>query len=301
MRMLVTGGSGQVGRALVEGAQAPQQIVAPPRAVLDLTKPATIAAALDRRPDIVVNAAAYTAVDKAEDEPEAAFAANRDGVAELARQCAARNIPLIHLSTDYVFDGTKRGGYVETDTTNPLSVYGDSKQQGEAALRAAHTQHVILRCSWVFGSHGTNFVRAILTRAANGGGLRVVDDQRGCPTPVSAIAGAISRVAKRIGSGADVPWGTFHYAGREPVTWFEFAKAILAYAQPWLPTVPAIEPIPTSGYPTRARRPANSVLDCGLIASRYGITPDSWKGPLADAVAGMRATILDSVRASRVR
>jgi dTDP-4-dehydrorhamnose reductase len=288
--MVLFGGTGQVGRALAEAA-GQIELIAPARAQADLSRPESLAPVLAARPDIVVNAAAYTAVDRAEDEPAAAFAANRDGPAALARLCAAAGIPLIHLSTDYVFDGTKAGAYVESDAPRPLNVYGQSKLEGEVAVRTLSERHIILRCSWIFGGHGTNFVRAILARAVRGEGLRVVDDQRGCPTPASAIAGAIVHLAEQMAGGRDLAWGTYHFAGRDPVTWFEFAGAIVKCASPWLATVPSLTPIPSSAYPVRARRPANSVLDCALIAKRLGIVTQPWEEALGPAVAGLRSAI----------
>jgi dTDP-4-dehydrorhamnose reductase len=293
MRVLLFGGSGQVGRALAELAEEAGSfhLVAPPRDTVDLTRPATIASALAARPDIVINTGAYTAVDRAEDEPAMAFAVNRDAPGELARLCAVGGIPLIHLSTDYVFDGAKADPYVESDAPGPLNVYGKSKLEGEIAVRQRHERHIILRCSWIFGRHGGNFVRSILARAVRGENLQVVDDQRGCPTPAAAIARAIFRIAEQAVAGRDFAWGTYHFAGRNPVTWFEFAAAILKCASPWLATVPSLTPIPSSAYPARARRPANSVLDCTLIAKRLGIVTEPWEGALGPAIAGLRSTI----------
>jgi dTDP-4-dehydrorhamnose reductase len=290
MKVLLTGGAGQVGRMLIARAPAGLQIAAPPRAKLDLTHAASLTGYLDQRPDVVVNAAAFTAVDRAEAMPEAAFAANRDGAAALARACAERAIPLIHLSTDYVFDGSKQDAYVEADTPNPVNVYGASKLAGEIAVRAACERHVVLRCSWVFGPHGGNFVRSVLMRAARREKLRVVDDQRGCPTATSSIARALVTIARRIAEGERC-WGTYHLAGREPVTWFEFAQAAVDAARPWLPAVPAIDPIPTAQYATPARRPMNSVLDCTLLAQRFGLAQESWRGPLAETVASIGAEL----------
>lgn len=290
MRMVLFGGTGQVGRALAEMAGT-IDLVAPPRDQADLSRPESMAAVLAARPDIVVNAAAYTAVDRAEDEAQAAFAANRDGPAALARLCATAGVPLIHLSTDYVFDGTKAGPYVEGDAPGPLNVYGKSKLEGEIAVRRLSERHIILRCSWIFGRHGMNFVRSILARAVRGEGLRVVDDQRGCPTPAAAIAGAIIQLAEQAAAGRELAWGTYHFAGRNPVTWFEFAGAIVKCASPWLATVPSLTPIPSSAYPARARRPANSALDCALIAQRLGIVTQPWEEALGPAVAGLRGAI----------
>lgn len=288
VKVLLTGGRGQVGQAVLAQMPAAVRIDAPSRAELDLTRPASMAAWLDRRPDVVVNAAAFAAVEEAEERPEAAFAVNRDGAAELARQCAARGIALIQLSTDYVFDGQKVGAYVETDAANPLNVYGRSKLAGEEAVRACLDRHVILRCSWIFGPHGANFVRSILARAARGEPLRVVDDQRGRPTASASVARAILAVVQGIAEGR-AAWGTYHYGGREPVTWFELAKAALAAARPWLGEVPAIAPIPSADFPTRAQRPRNSVLDCARFEAHFGCAPESWQRPLEETVAAIGA------------
>ena len=282
VNVLLTGGQGQVGRMLLERAPASMRLHAPSRAELDLTRPRTIAPCLAVLPDVVINAAAFTAVDQAEETPDAAFAVNRDGAAALAQACSARGIPLIHLSTDYVFEGTGAGAYRESDAAHPLNVYGRSKLEGEAAIRAVHAQHVILRCSWVFGPHRHNFVRSIVARAIRGDRLRVVNDQRGCPTATSLLADAIFAIIQRIVAGGDVPWGLYHYAGREPVTWFAFAQAIVAAARPWLQHAPVVEPIASTEFPVRARRPPYSVLDCSLIAERFGVTAQSWHGPLAE-------------------
>lgn len=286
MKILVIGGSGQVGRALIASAPAAIAFLAPSQAECDLTRPVTIARALEQRPDLVVNAAAFTSVDAAEDNPAAAFAVNRDGPATLARLCRSRAIPLLHLSTDYVFDGTKQGPYTEVDTPRPLNVYGRSKLEGEDAVRAAQPHHVILRTSWIFAPHGDNFVRAILARAIRGEALRVVADQRGCPTPASAIADAILTIARRIGAGGAVPWGVYHFAGREAVSWFEFAGAILDAARPGVPEV-TVTAIASADRPARARRPRNSILGCGLIARTFGISAEPWANDLAAAVAGL--------------
>jgi dTDP-4-dehydrorhamnose reductase len=291
VKILLTGGGGQVGRMLLESAPAAVHILAPLRAELDLTKPPTIAGWLAQAPDLVVNAGAFTAVDLAEKEPAAAFAANRDGAAELARQCAARDVPIVHLSTDYVFDGRKQGAYVESDAPQPISVYGQSKLEGEAGVREANPRHVILRCSWVFGPHGGNFVRSVLERAMRGEALCIVDDQRGCPTPTELIAAAVFAIAERYARSRALPWGLYHCAGREAVTRFAFGQAILDVARPWLPVPPRIEPVKTGHYATLARRPANSALDCALLAARLGVETGSWRAPLARTVADIAAAL----------
>jgi dTDP-4-dehydrorhamnose reductase len=293
MRLLLTGSTGQVGRMLVAIAPPATLIAAPPRAALDLARPETFTPFLDARPDVVVNAAAFTAVDLAEREPEAAFAVNRDGAAALARQCAERGIALIHLSTDYVFDGRKDGAYLETDPAAPLSVYGRSKLEGETAVRALNERHVILRCSWVFGPHGPNFVRSIVARGARGETLSIVNDQRGCPTATSSIARAILAVARRMTHG-DAVWGTYHYAGQPAVTWFEFAEAIVTEARRWMRRTPQLAAIRSEDHVAPAPRPANSVLDCTAFTQRFGLAPESWQAPLAESVAIIGAALAPS-------
>lgn len=294
MKLLLTGSTGQVGRMILAIAPPAFRIAAPPRAELDLTQPQTFAPFLDAGPDVVINAGAYTAVDRAESERDLAFAVNRDAAAALAQQCAARGIPLIHFSTDYVFDGSKKGAYVETDATAPLSVYGRSKLEGETAVRALNERHVILRCSWIFGPHGHNFVRSIVARAARGEALRVVNDQRGCPTATSSIAKAILAVARRIAAGGEAVWGTYHYAGQPAVTWFEFAEAIVAEARRWVPATPKIAAIRSEEYVAAAARPANSVLDCAAFTRRFDLAPESWRIPLMESVASIGAALAPS-------
>jgi dTDP-4-dehydrorhamnose reductase len=274
------------------------RIAAPPRAALDLARPETFATFLDAGPDLVVNAAAFTDVDLAEREPGPAFAANRDGAAALAAQCAERGIPLIHLSTDYVFDGRKAGAYVETDAAAALSVYGRSKLEGETAVRARNQRHVILRCSWVFGPHGPNFVRSIVMRAARGEPLRVVNDQRGCPTATSSIAKAILAVARRI-TGGEAVWGTYHYASQPPVTRFAFAEAIVAEAQCWVRGTPKLTAIRSADYAGPAARPANSVLDSAAFTQRFGLAAEPWQGPLREVVASIGAELSSGARRER--
>ena len=286
LRVLATGGGGQVGRELARrGAAAGAGVAALPRAELDIADPAAIRAALDRlRPDVVVNAAAYTAVDRAESEPDAAFAANRDGAANVARACAAAGVPLVHISTDYVFDGTKDGPWTEDDAPNPLGVYGRSKLAGEAAARAAHARLVVLRTSWVYAAHGGNFARTMLRLGAERDRLRVVDDQRGAPTFAGDIADAALAVARRIAGRADAPWGLYHYAARGETTWRGFAEAILEAAAPALGRRPVVEPIATAEYPTPAARPANSTLDCARIDAAFAPPRRCWREGLAEVL-----------------
>ena len=277
--LLVFGAGGQLGRELLRADPPPGGTVAGvTRAEADITQSRSIETALDRvRPTLVINAAAYTAVDKAESEPEAAFAVNRDGPALLAAACRARELPLIQVSTDYVFDGTKAGAYNEDDPVAPLGVYGASKEAGERAVREALEAHVILRTAWVFGAFGGNFVKTMLRLAESRPELGVVDDQTGCPSPARAIAAAILAIA---GSGLGA-WGTYHFAGRPPVTWHGFAAAIFAArARRCGEAGPRLKAITTADYPMPARRPANSVLDGSKLARVYGIEPAHWAAGL---------------------
>jgi dTDP-4-dehydrorhamnose reductase len=229
------------------------------------------------RPDMVINAAAYTAVDRAESEPDAAWAANCTGPAQLAAGCREAAIPLIHISTDYVFDGSKQGPYREDDPVNPLGVYGRSKEAGDRALREALAEHVILRTAWVYSAHGHNFVKTMLRLAGERPVLRVVADQTGSPTSAADI------VVRRLAAG-EGRWGTFHFTGGGAVTWHGFAEAIFELAAPWRGPPPRVEAITTADYPTPARRPTNSVLDCRLIADAFGIVPRPWSEALAEVI-----------------
>jgi dTDP-4-dehydrorhamnose reductase len=232
-------------------------------------------------PDLVINAAAYTAVDQAEQEPDAAFAINRDGPAALAEACAKIGAPLLHLSTDYVFDGMKAGPYCEDDPVNPLSVYGASKEAGERAIRARLPDHLILRSSWVYAPEGRNFVRTMLRLARECEEVRVVDDQRGSPTAAADIAGALIAAAGRILAGGR-DFGTFHFCGQGATSWHGFAQAIFEVSQGRRPRLLAV---PSSAYPTPALRPANSVLDCGKFRRSYGISARPWRESLVQCLA----------------
>jgi len=283
-RVLVTGGSGQVGRSIADlasdGRFAALDIVVADRSMVDITDRAGLGAAFDRmRPEVVVNAAAYTAVDAAETDEAAAMAANADGVASLADLCAAHGARLIHLSTDYVFDGTKDGWYVESDPIAPLGVYGRTKAAGEAAARACPT-HLILRTSWVYAAHGNNFVRTMLRIGAERPEVGVVDDQVGCPTSARDIAEALLHL-----SSLDVN-GTYHLAGADSASWREFAVAIFAAAD--LTTTANL--ISTADFPTPAPRPANSRLDSSALADATGVRLPGWR----DSLSGVVSAILDT-------
>ena len=283
MKWLVTGANGQVGHALMEAA--PDEVLGLNRDALDITDPEAVRRALEANaPDAVINAAAYTAVDRAEAEPEAAFAVNRDGAANLADACAEVGIPLLHISTDYIFDGTKTAPYTEHDAPNPLGVYGQSKWEGEEAVRARLDQHIILRTAWVFGAHGANFVQTILRLARERETLRIVADQHGHPTPASAIAAALLHIA-RMAVARQAPWGTYHFAGRPPTTWYGFAEVIVAEAaaQEAL-AVHTLEPITTADYPTSARRPANTLLDTTRITEAFDLAMPDWRSELSQLI-----------------
>lgn len=269
--VIVAGSGGQLGYELLR-AHWPEgvRVAGPP---FDITDAAAVARAVASA-DLLINAAAYTAVDRAEDEPERAFAVNRDGTRVLAQACAARGIPLLHVSTDYVFDGTKSTAYTEDDPVNPVGVYGASKLAGEVALREVLPEHVIVRTAWVFGAHGHNFVKTMLRLGAERDVLHVVNDQRGCPTPAADLAWALIRVATQV-LGGDAHFGTFHFTGAPVTTWCGFARAILA-GKPV-----RVDPIATKDYPTRAVRPANSELDCTRITHAYGAAPRPWRDGLA--------------------
>jgi dTDP-4-dehydrorhamnose reductase len=281
MRILIFGSTGQVGRELGRVAWPKSVTIRQlDRSRCDLAAPAAAGEkVLEIRPDLVINAAAHTAVDRAESEPALAAAINRDSPSAMADACRTIGARLIHLSTDYVFDGEKRAPYVEDDPVAPLSVYGRTKQEGEAAIKARLQEHIILRTSWVFAAHGSNFVRTMLRLAKERTELRIVADQRGAPTAARDIAQAIAAIVDRI-AGGYAAWGTFHFASSESTTWFDFAEAIFALRD----SGPKLVPIKTKEYKTPARRPLYSVLDCARVAQKCGISQPDWREALADIV-----------------
>jgi dTDP-4-dehydrorhamnose reductase len=276
--ILITGGQGQLASALAAAALVPVRHVGRPD--FDFDRPETIAACFRAAdPWLVVNAAAHTAVDAAETQVDAAYRANRDGPAELARLCAGAGVPLIHISTDYVYDGSKETPYVETDPTGPQGVYGASKLAGEQAVLASGARAIILRTAWVYAATGRNFLLTMLNLAKTRDRLTVVADQRGCPTAAADLAAAILAIADRIAATGwdDRYQGVFHAAGAGETTWFGFATTIFAQAALLGAKVPAVEPIPTSAYPTPARRPANSRLDCSRLAAVFDLRLPPWR------------------------
>jgi dTDP-4-dehydrorhamnose reductase len=283
-RLLVTGASGQVGAALSAARPAAGwDILAPSHDRFDLARPDSMADGLSRlNPDLVVNCAAFTAVDRAESEPEAAFAVNDLAPGQIARWCHGRNRPMIHLSTDYVFPGDGARPYREDDPTGPLGVYGASKLAGEQRVRQECARHVILRTAWVYAATGHNFVRTMLRLGRDRDAVSVVDDQRGCPTAADSIARGLWRIIERLDAEADrAPFGTYHYVDRGETTWHGFAREIFDRSAAAGRPTPRLQPIASALYPTPARRPAYSVLDTSRIEATFGIHPPRWQDCLA--------------------
>ena len=290
MRILVTGAGGQVGGALLRTARSTRFTLLPAdRAVLDLADHPSIRSRLDRAaPDIVVNCAAYTAVDQAESEPDRAFAVNARGPGVVAEWCRDHDRALLHLSTDYVFDGTASRPYREDDPINPQNVYGASKAEGEAEVRRACPRHVILRTAWVYAADGKNFVRTMLRLGAARDALDIVADQRGCPTAAGNIANAILAVLARLADDSTIS-GTYHYVDSGETTWFDFADRIFAGAAPYWGRRPAVRPITTAQSPTPARRPGYSVLDTGKFQASFAVVPPPWQASLDQVVTEVLA------------
>jgi dTDP-4-dehydrorhamnose reductase len=288
MRIVVTGREGQVVRSLVERSTANDVEVVPiGRPELDLTAPAEeIAAALaSARPDVIVSAAAYTQVDKAETERETAFAVNERGPAAIARAARVLGAPLIHASTDYVFDGSKSTPYTEEDETHPASVYGASKLSGEQAVLAEHGGAVVLRTAWVYSPFGSNFVKTMLRLAGDRDEISVVADQRGNPTSALDIADGIIRVAANLRASSDTNLrGIFHMTGAGDASWAEFAEVIFAASAELGGPVAAVRHIRAVDYPTPARRPSNSRLDAGKLAAVHGVALPDWPSSLKHVV-----------------
>lgn len=279
MRLAVTGKNGQVVSALQALASDELEIVALGRPELDLAQPETVLTALrEVKPDVVVSAAAYTAVDKAESEQDIAFAVNRDGARAVAQAASDIGIPVIHLSTDYVFDGTKDTAYVESDPTGPTSVYGRSKLEGERAVSEATDNYVVLRTAWVYSEYGNNFVKTMLRLSENRDEINVVADQFGCPTSANDIAAAVVTIARKLVEDASAPLrGVFHLSGTGETNWANFAKQIFALSAENGGKSIVVNDITTAQYPTPARRPANSRLDCSKLEEVYGIKLPSWQ------------------------
>jgi dTDP-4-dehydrorhamnose reductase len=285
MRILLFGGDGQVGHALQTGGSFASELKVATRQDCDLTDADSLRMLVRGvRPDIIVNAAAYTAVDKAESDRESCFAVNATAPGVMAIEAAALGARLVHYSTDYVFDGNKTTPYVEEDLTGPRNVYGASKLAGEEAITQAGGEFLILRTSWVYGNHGANFLKTMLRLRTERPELRIVADQYGAPTSADAIAEATVRILKRAGTGSWVS-GVYHMTAAGATSWYEFAKAIFARAGG---PGPSVVPIATAEYPTAAARPANSVLSNEKFAATFGFRLPDWEQQL-DAVMAARA------------
>jgi dTDP-4-dehydrorhamnose reductase len=288
MRIVVTGREGQVARSLRErGAAAGVEILPLARPEIDLARPHSIQAPLSAlRPDAVVNAAAYTAVDRAESEREQAFAINATGAGAVAAAAAALGVPVIHLSTDYVFDGALDRPYVESDMPNPMTAYGQSKLDGERMVAAAQPDHAILRTAWVYSPFGKNFVRTMLALAAQRAEISIVGDQHGSPTGALDIADAILAVARRMieRPGTVELRGVFHLAGDGEASWAELAEAIFDESRAVGGPSARVIPIPSSAYPTPARRPANSRLNGDRMQAVFGVRLPPWRPSLSACV-----------------
>lgn len=286
MRVLLFGPGGQLGREILD--RAPRHgvsVAAVDRAMADLTDADAVAAAVERAGvDIVINAAAYTAVDQAESEEALAHLVNAAAPGAMARACAGRGLPLIHVSTDYVFDGSGTEAWRETDPVGPVGAYGRSKLAGERAVTAAGGRSLIVRTSWVFSPYGRNFVKTMLSLAERPE-LRVVDDQHGCPTAAGDLADALLVAARRmVEEPAGSVRGLLHFTGAGATTWRDFAEVVFALAGG---AAPVIVPVPTSEYPTPAKRPANSVLDCSRVETLLGIRPRAWRDGLAETLRAL--------------
>lgn len=274
-KLLVFGAGGQVGSHLLETAgRLGRDAVGRTHAETDICDPCAVGKALaEEKPGFVVNAGAYTAVDKAESDADTAFKVNRDGAEVVASAACKAGVPLLHLSTDYVFDGRATRPYTETDSVGPQGAYARSKEAGERAVMAAHDRHLILRTAWVYGPFGTNFLRTMLRLGAEREELAIVDDQTGCPTMTGDIAAAILAMVETAESAQFRDWGVYHYAGADVVTWFGFAGMIFAQAEAFGRKAPRLRPIGTADYPTPAPRPAYSVLSTAKIERVFGIKP----------------------------
>lgn len=284
MRTIVVGTSGQLATELHRATRSSDIELVPPTKV-ELADEAAVAALLDEvQPALVINAAAYTAVDRAESDRERAFAVNAEGPATLARWCHERSARLVHVSTDYVFDGAQNAPYATDAPTRAINTYGESKLAGEEAIRRELKEHVIVRTSWVFSAHGQNFVKTMLRLAQERSELRVVADQFGRPTPAQDLAAAIWRIVATLARQGDLPWGTYHFAGAGSTSWHGFAQAIVDAQTPITGKTPRVTAIATSDFPTPARRPTSSILDTCGFERTFGITPAPWQAGLERVV-----------------
>jgi len=290
MKILIAGAGGQLGKNLSEISQLSYDIFALDRQALDITDFQSVEKVISEiHPDCVINAAAYTAVDKAEIEPEQAFNVNRDGPANLAKVCSLLDIPLIHVSTDYVFSGNKSSPYVETDEVKSINVYGESKWLGEEAVRDNCQKHIILRVSWVFGFYGNNFVKTIQRLAREREELRIVNDQVGAPTSTENISKVLLQIVEKIKMPGFYGYGTYHYCDGPATNWFEFAEAIVNETKQYEDLfVKTITPITTKEFPTPAKRQKNSRMDCSKLKTQFGIEQYFWQTALKKMVKDLQ-------------
>lgn len=297
MLVFVVGAEGQLARSLAERAFGRHgvSLIHGTRPGFDLLRPDEVeAAVVAAKPDLVVNAAAYTAVDKAEAEADLAFGVNDRGAAALARAATRLGVPIIHISTDYVYSGQKAGAYVETDATGPLGVYGKSKLAGEKSVAAANAWHIILRTSWVYSPFGANFVKTMLRLGGQRDSLGIVSDQVGSPTSALDLADCVLAVGDRLLQDKDVS-GVYHVAGTGYASWFDFASEIFNIQSSMGYRVPVVSPIQTTDYPTAAQRPANSRLDCSKLKTAFGYAMPAWQLSLRDCMVRLRDDAADGI------
>jgi dTDP-4-dehydrorhamnose reductase len=283
MRVLVTGSNGQVGFLLKQLLNDSVELLALTRQEFDITNEEAVNETVSNfKPQVIINAAAYTAVDKAESEEYIAYSVNGDGPKFLAQAASNIDSVLIHISTDYVFEGNASGQYIETDPVNPQGIYGKSKLAGEDAVAENCSKHLILRTAWVFGEHGNNFVKTMLRLAKDRDELGIVNDQFGGPTYAGDIAKAIVSIVDKISKDKVVNWGIYHYSGAPYVNWYEFAKNIFEKAEQngAIEKAPNLSGISSEQFPTPAKRPENSKLSCEKIHSEFGILPSNWRAEL---------------------
>ncbi|MBR9827439.1 MAG: dTDP-4-dehydrorhamnose reductase [Oceanospirillales bacterium] len=282
-KVLIFGAAGQVGHALSELLeQAPGiEPVALSRRQADITDAAVVQQQLQKHlPDYVVNCAAYNRVDAAERQQEQAYAINRDGAEQLAKACAGLSIPLLHLSSDYVFDGHYASGYSEEDEASPLGVFGSSKWQGEEVIRAIQPQHLILRVSWIFSTRGENYLLRTLEQARHEALIDAADDRRGCPTSADDVARVVLAILRQLTCGIDV-WGTYHYCGAEITTRYGFSEALIAAARQYEALkVEQLNAVASANLSILAQRPASSVLKCRKLLDTFGIRQRPWRSEL---------------------
>ncbi|MCZ4294798.1 dTDP-4-dehydrorhamnose reductase [Vibrio sinaloensis] len=280
--MMITGCRGQVGHCLVSQLTGKAELLALDFQQLDITNQHAVNDTVESfNPDYIVNAAAHTAVDKAEEEVDASYAVNCDGPRFLAEAASKYNAVMMHISTDYVFDGEGDNAYCESDLTAPIGIYGKSKLAGEEAVAHACERHIILRTAWVFGQHGNNFVKTMLRLGSERDKLSIVGDQFGGPTYAGDIASALIRIMDQVELRKDIEWGVYHFSGMPYVSWYEFAQEIFSVAEKQgVLKSPVLSSIPTSAYPTPAKRPANSRLDCRKIEQVFNVLPSNWKEAL---------------------